>query len=355
MINNVLLFADPNSIHTKKWCEGWNLINYNTKVTGISNNNHNKSDDLSIQANILSAGGNGFIYLKNIFKFRFILNKINPTIINPHFLTSYGLVGALLKRKKDFMIISVHGTDVMRNMNKNFIYLMMAKYIFHKSDIIVSVSDVMTNKILKYFPYLKDKIITQQYGVNIKLLDSLSSKNKDIFLSTNRQWKPNSNYPVILESLLPFSNKNIKIIGAYDDQYSQSLLNNYSRLKKYSTGMIPYEINLKYVAKSKIFISLTSSDGIPLSLVEAMYLGAIPIVSDIFPNRELIENGVNGFLVPIEVDALKSKIEKVNNLDENTIRAIQEYNKKLVLEKFNFEKNFNNLNKYIKEKRDLNG
>jgi glycosyltransferase involved in cell wall biosynthesis len=344
-MNKVLLLADPDSIHTKKWCEGWRFIGYKTELSGISNNQSNK---LIIKDNISPTGGNGLTYLKNIFKFKNILHKIDPAIINSHYLTSYGLISALIKRKKDFLVLSVHGTDIMQDIDKNIIYLLMAKYIFHKSDIIVSVSDIMTKKILKYFPNVKDKIITQQYGINIKLLDSFYSKNKDIFISTNRQWKPNSNYPIILKALLFFSNENIKIIGSYGDEYSNDLLNKYPLLKKYSTGIIPYETNLQYVARSKIFISLPLSDGSPLSLIEAMYLGAIPIVSDIPPNRELIKDGINGFLVDIDADALKNKIIEVNNLDDNKVKLIQEYNKKLILEKFDFEKNFNNLNKILK-------
>jgi glycosyltransferase involved in cell wall biosynthesis len=228
----------------------------------------------------------------------------------------------------------------------------MAKYIFNKSDIIVSVSDVMTSKILKYFPDLKSKILTQQYGVDINFLDKFDSNNKDITISTNRQWKPNSNYPIILEALQYFKECELKIIGAYDDKYSSELLTQYSDLAHYSTGIISYEQNISYVAQSKIFISLTSSDGMPLSLVEAMYLGAIPIVSNILPNQELIKNGINGFIVPINSKDLKAKIEEVLNLSNEKIKEIQRYNKDLVLDKFDFEKNFNKLNTVLNKAID---
>jgi len=347
MKNKVLLLADPDSIHTEKWCDGWKHLNYIPIISGISKV---QKSDLIIKENFNSLGGNGFVFLKNIFQFRAILSKIDPVILNAHFLTSYGLVSALIKRKKDFLVLSIHGTDIMRNMDKNLIYLIMAKYIFYKSDIIISVSVLMTKKILKYFPNLKDKILTQQYGVDIKLLDKYRSDIKDIDILTNRQWKPNSNYPTILEALSTLSTKNIKLIGAYDDEYSQNLLDKYNNLKIYSTGLVPYEKNLNYVSKSKLFISLTSSDGIALSLVEAIYFGAIPIVSNIVANKELIVDGVNGFLIDINSKDLKEKIEYVLNLDANILEAMKEYNKKLVLEKFDFEKNFTNLDKLLKEK-----
>ena len=348
MNNYILLLADPYSIHTKKWSEGWNYIKYKTVVSGISSNI--KGKEYIIKGNISSNGGNSKIYLLNLLRFKSILRVVNPVILNPHYLTSYGLIAALIKRRKDFMIMSIHGTDIMVTMDKNKIYLLVSKYIFGKSDIIVSVSDVMTSKILKYFPYLEEKIITQQYGVDISILDEYNSTVKDIDISTNRQWKPNSNYPTILKTLSKISNQNIKIIGAYDDEYSKDLLAKYPSLTRYSTGLIAYEKNLEYIGRSKIFISLTSSDGIPLSLVEAIYLGSIPIVSDIEPNKELIVDGVNGFLVDINPYRLLDKIEYVLNLDDNKIKDIREYNRRLVLEKFDFERNFNNLDRLLKEK-----
>ena len=80
-----------------------------------------------------------------------------------------------------------------------------------------------------------------------------------------------------------------------------------------------------------------------------MYLGAIPIVSDIEPNRELIINDLNGFVVPIDIKSLKETIDKVLKLDKNKIKEIQSYNRILVLEKFDFKKNFFKLNSRVKE------
>jgi glycosyltransferase involved in cell wall biosynthesis len=47
-----------------------------------------------------------------------------------------------------------------------------------------------------------------------------------------------------------------------------------------------------------IFISIALSDTTSVSLLEAMACGLFPIVSDIPANREWIEHGTNGFLVP---------------------------------------------------------
>jgi glycosyltransferase involved in cell wall biosynthesis len=47
-----------------------------------------------------------------------------------------------------------------------------------------------------------------------------------------------------------------------------------------------------------VFLSVASSDTTSVSLLEAMACGLFPIASDIPANREWIQNGSNGFLVP---------------------------------------------------------
>ena len=52
-----------------------------------------------------------------------------------------------------------------------------------------------------------------------------------------------------------------------------------------------------HLKKSDIFVSLSRSDGLSTSLVEALACGLFPVVSDIPSNREVVEHGRNGLLV----------------------------------------------------------
>jgi len=347
MNKKVLVLADPTSIHTKKWIEGWQYIGYETVLSGLSDR---VSDNrLIFHEHISTNGGNGLKYIKNILNFYKVLKREKPKLINAHSMSSYGLISALIKGKKHALVFFLPGSDIMIDMNRNLIYSLMSRFVLNRADILVSVSETMTSRLLSKFPHLESKILTQQYGVDTNFLNKFFQEKKEIDIVTNRQWKPNSNYPIILEALSAFTKKSILLVGHDNSLYANNILNSYEALIPASIGFIPYEENLSYVGKSKIFISFTSSDGIPLSLIEAMYLGAIPIVSDIAPNRELVKDGVNGFVVSIEKDALESIISKVFKLDEKEIQEIQMYNKKLVLDKFDFEKNFERLENRVKE------
>ena len=48
-----------------------------------------------------------------------------------------------------------------------------------------------------------------------------------------------------------------------------------------------------------VFVSVPSSDGTSVALLQAMAAGCFPIVSDLPSQRELIDHGVNGLRVPL--------------------------------------------------------
>ncbi len=55
---------------------------------------------------------------------------------------------------------------------------------------------------------------------------------------------------------------------------------------------------IELMKSCEIFVSVPSSDASSVSLLEAMALGLFPVVTDIPANREWIEHGYNGLLVP---------------------------------------------------------
>jgi glycosyltransferase involved in cell wall biosynthesis len=52
------------------------------------------------------------------------------------------------------------------------------------------------------------------------------------------------------------------------------------------------------LVKAKCFVLTSESEGLSLAMIEAMLAGAIPVVADVGDLGDLVEHGVNGFLVP---------------------------------------------------------
>ena len=76
------------------------------------------------------------------------------------------------------------------------------------------------------------------------------------------------------------------------------------------------------VAQADIYVSIAESDGVSLSLLEAMSLGAVPVVSDIAANTDWIRDGRGGVVTDIDPVAVADAIERAAALDADEARSI---------------------------------
>ena len=66
-----------------------------------------------------------------------------------------------------------------------------------------------------------------------------------------------------------------------------------------NVSFVGYQDNVEnWLRKSKIFVLTSDSEGLSLSMMEAMMCGLPAVVSDVGDLDDLVENGTNGFLVP---------------------------------------------------------
>lgn len=82
------------------------------------------------------------------------------------------------------------------------------------------------------------------------------------------------------------------------------------------TGKIPREEANEIISKANIFFSPSRREGCPMSLIEAMRVGAICIVSD-FPiaNKEIIEDGINGYVISHK--NIQGFVERIREIIDN--------------------------------------
>lgn len=305
----ILVLADAHSIHTEKWIEGlaldprfdFYIINLNSDLTRESVKNHPRVIQVFEVARrkVKTQGGN-FGYLLKVPKIYSISKAINPHVISTVFLTSYGMIGSLIKGKKQKLFHYLIGTDVMVTATKNLAYRMAAKFSLARADLIMSASNAITNKVKTIHQSAIKNLFTMQYGVRQELLTTRTEQQKIFDFVSNRAWVPNSNIELILEifAKLP-GERSLQLIGG-----GGTLADTINTLAKATSGVtlrgiVDHASLVKMVAQSRFFLSWTNSDGAALSLMEAMAIGCVPIVSDTTPNREWIQHQVNGFMIPL--------------------------------------------------------
>jgi len=306
-----LLLADGNSPHTLKWAKALqpyfklSIISLN----GISSKLETligKEDCYILNTQQKQAGQNYKLIMK-LLAIRTIIKKLQPDIINAHFLSSYGLLAALSHKKapKAKVIMSAWGSDVLVTPFRNKLNYKLLKYTLQEADIVTSDALTMSNVIKSIAP--QSDISTFAFG--LETIETYSGEKEDLIFS-NRTLVTNSNISQILQWFAK-QPTNYRLVIANDGDQREALTIETEKLsitdRVHFVGFISSQEQEEYYKKGRYYLSIPSSDATSVSLLEAMQYGMIAIVSDIPANREWIEDGTNGlFFDPnSQVDSLK--------------------------------------------------
>ena len=82
----------------------------------------------------------------------------------------------------------------------------------------------------------------------------------------------------------------------------------------YLLPWLSHEETLKYVKGSMLYFMTSLYEGLPISVIEAMSLGKAIVASDVLGNKDCVQDGYNGYLLPLKEEVF---IEKMNDLIEN--------------------------------------
>ena len=89
---------------------------------------------------------------------------------------------------------------------------------------------------------------------------------------------------------------------------------------------------LRNLNDNDIFILTSLWEGLPISLLEAMYMKKICIVSNVIGNRDVIQDGVNGYIANNIDDFIRTINDLISSRD---VVSIKENANKVVINEFN--------------------
>ena len=293
----ILFLSDAATYHTPRWVNYFVDRGHRCYLVTLDEGFPTKAEEFFLQTKPLP----DFLrYPLSLGKIRKIAAKIEPDLVNAHFVPNYGLIGALLKFP---LVISTWGSDVLISPGKSFLHKLRAKYVLSRADLVTADAEVSAQTVCK-LGVERGKVLVSPLGVEKSLLGQQERKEKPyLLILSNRRLEPLYDVATLLKAV-PQVKKEVQrevrfvILGVGSQKDRLAGMARELKVEKWVEfkGVVSRETLWDYYRQSDIFVSTSRSDSTSVSLLEAMNFGLLPIVTDIPGNREWIGEGKNGFL-----------------------------------------------------------
>lgn len=286
----------------------------------------------------------------------FLLRQIRPEIIHAHYLGHFGIIAGLVNRITGFkpIVLTAWGSDILADAKgfKRF----LIRYSLMRADLITCDGE-NSEKAIKDLGIDENKIEIIYHGVDTELFNP-TKRNRNFI----ENFFDGSNYPMVISArslntrgnietlikavpLILKVNKNVKFIvvgNGPEEKSLKSLAESMGIAKSIRfVGFVTHNELPKYLASSDVYVSTSLLDGgVAVATLDAMSCGIAPVVTDVADNSKWINDGINGFIIPIrEPELLAEKIlyllsnknirENFGQICRRKITEKQEYSKNM--------------------------
>ncbi|AEV69377.1 glycosyltransferase [Acetivibrio clariflavus] len=276
--------------------------------------------------------------VKAFFEIRKIADKIKPDIIHMHSSKAGALGRWAFNGRKVRLFYTPHGYSfLMQNHSsiKRALYKMVESISAKRRCTTISCSEGEHQESLK----LTKNAVYVNNGINIKvlqdLIDSVDKKNDQhpftVFTLGRICHQKN---PQLFNKVAELMS-DVKFVWIGDGELRSFLNSKNIEI----TGWVDRKEALKYALMADVFILTSLWEGLPMSLLEAMYMKKLCIVSNIIGNRDVIQNGQNGYIcnsVDEYVSAIRAaQAGQVDQLIEKAYFDVQnKYNTAVMAKKY---------------------
>lgn len=204
------------------------------------------------------------------------------------------------------IFLRLHGADVYRTLNGEYNYLPFRDKIYQRVDCLLTISEGIKDYLIEnyYTPGLEKRIVvsrlgTLDFGLNPHIV------REELVIVSCSQIIPIKRIERIVQSLNLIKNRRILWHHFGDGQLRDTMISKCSKLPNNISaifhGHLPNSEILKFYSENHvdIFVNVSSTEGIPVSIMEAMSAGIIPIATNAGDTRELVDQSC-GYLLDVE-------------------------------------------------------
>lgn len=360
----ILLLAPASSIHTIRWAEAFRGRGHDVTIVSLPNHQLG-TDTLSegIHVHYLPVKGSIGYYL-NALALRKYSKKIRPDVINAHFASGYGTLARLSGLHP--AVLNVWGSDVYVFPRQGKINRKILQNNIKAADAVASTSRCMADELRSVMGNYREKITITPFGVDIEQFRPFKDsdiRQSDYFtVGTVKALKDIYGIDCIIEAFGLFLQKwkdnkcgtrtpRLLIYGKGEDEnkYIEQIealgLEQFVELK----GFISHDLVPEVINSFDVSCYGSRSESFGVSAIESMACEVPVVVTDAEGLAEVTEDGVTGYIVPIDdPQTIADKLWYLYNNEEERV-LLGQNGRKRVLQLYNWEDNACTLEKLLKE------
>ncbi len=359
----ILILGDSNSPHILRWAKS--LRNAGCKINIFTlhvpdDNLYNGTPDIGLYTVNISRKIQGkketniskLIYLQAVKKLKELIIDLKPDILHSHYISSYGLIGALTSFHP--YIVSVWGADIYNFPNISFIHKIMIKYSLKKADKILSTSYAMAIQTKKF---TAKNVEVTPFGIDINkfkpMKNEIINENKSIVIGTIKKLEKKYGIEYLIRAFKlvkdKFPSLSLKLLIVGEGSLEGKLKKVVEELQIESstefTGFVNHDNIVKYHNMLDIFLSLSieDSESFGVAVLEASACEKPVIVTNVGGLPEVVIDGETGFVV--ENKNIQAASKAIIKLLKNKILrdSIGKAGRQHVVKNFNWNDNVNQM------------
>ena len=361
----ICYLANASSVHTRKWTGHFVEKRHDVHVISFEDAKIEGVTVHVLKLPVLIRNATFPLKVASIYRIKTLIKKMEPDILHAHYVTNYGLFGALCNFNP--FVITAWGSDILIVPESRLISAIkryIATYTLKKADSVTCDAEHM-KETMKRFGVPEEKIKLIYFGIDTrrfspgqkseKLKVRLGVYNSPTIMSL-RNLKPVYDVESLVKSVplvlkeIPESKFIIAGKGPEEERLKELAKSlGVSDSVKF-IGFIPNDELPEYLNSMDVYVSTSLSDaGIAASTAEAMSCGLPVIVTDVADNKEWVEDGITGFVVPTKDPKLLA--EKIIYLlqNENVRKKFGKISRKIIEERNNYHKEMGKMEKIYKE------
>ncbi len=267
--------------------------------------------------------------LVSVCRMVWALHQLKPDIVHVHYVR--GLAWGLLLSRMHPCVVTPWGSDILEEQGafRNVLSKTLTCWMLKMADLITVNSQYMRERVEQLMATARS-VVHIGWGVNLRRFSSGLSVAR-----LRERWNITPAHQVIFSPRLakPFYNHD-RVIRAFSqihallpqvllvipEQFADPVYVRRLRALTQELGVeghvrfleeIPYEDMPAWYNLADVVVMVPDSDGMPNSLWEAMACGAVPVLRKLPQYTEVIQHGVNGFLVDVQGHELEETLRRV--------------------------------------------